>query len=1170
MNFDNKHKKRRWKNILGISSVILIGASSLTGIAFGSYNIVKNTNISNDFTEGRSFQLNLRLYKTNDQGNVLIDPNTKKPIPIYETTEKNEENIKKSAAGLNLILEKKGLTNIKVSYGYSTISNNQIDENKQPIFENYKEPVATLYATFENSQTAFNLKDIKDEVNDMFNDKNVFNTLTKSISYKLEVVKPSYTSQTYPIVNPNPQTIKNPEKTGRVQNSSILINEQNEPSDIKFFSSYDTNWLVDGKISPFVDKNGKESLVEVAFKLKVDANNGYNYFDSWSFGEQKKQYQEILRKEDTESGSSSDDSSSDQNSSPPKESQKYQTTHTWILWKDKQGLIDYLNSLIGIWYFNLYANKVNPIDWGKEKNEILTELFPTGDDPKYVRGNATYNPKRKQINTIIDNLSSDEKQFIAWAVETTKRGDDTMSWTPPLINENDLIPVLYNFYNSEKWSPSWKNLSDLPNDNPEGVSQSVKDGWWFLESNSTAMNGFLSNYLIGTIDYRNFNKYFEDPNEPKKPTDEDENPIPDPYKVRSFIIESESGYNAVEYADVLNNKSYKFPIVNNSTKQFVDNWSKFKQEYDELSNEWENVDPNLKPNQYNYSFINQEKILATKQKISLEEYNKKKELFANKNLNSNILFLNQFISPPLIQKSITTLNPLDVLLIIISAIVFMVGIFISIRYRIPGFLAFLMSGLVFILSSVLYNTFGFVYSFYSLLALAIGTFLSFITPFFIFRNTKKELSEGSTLLGALLKSIRKYWKLSLDTHVMSLLASLAFLFFGTINNINFGAMLVISVFLSFILSGVIFYILILFYVYIINFETNKWFLSSKTYLRYRSNDLLKTKQVLFLNKLNFFSKPSYFIFLVLFMIAIAGVILLGIKGPFFSLEFSNSNLLIINNFDIFGLTQDQIIKTLGINVINGEVYDNQLVLYTLNTLDFNSVLQSLINIPGLKNQDILSNNLLITELTYESSLRAVINALQCLGIAIGLCTIWSCLSLNIVSIFPLLLSQSLTIFTLVGLFGIIALPIDLNIIPIISFIFIINTAFNTSVLSAIKTSWNRSILIQKNDLKILINNIVSKINMNYNYIIFLIIIFAIFAIVLSSFSLLFSLLALVLGMIWTFFFNNRIVIVLWYYFLLLKDKFTNELLKSKRASANSKKDYDSVNEQKIIGINCKG
>ena len=1168
----NSKKKYSWKKIFGYVATMILGAGALASIGYGAYQISQTTKISSDFSDGRTFQLNLRLFRTESDGSVKHTNGT--PIRIYESESVEKKNIEDSARFLTNTLEQKGLTNVEVSYGYSNIENKQKFNNK-PLFENNLEPIVTLYAKFENLSSAFALNDTENEVNDLYNKMKVNNDLSKSYNYEIDVVEPSYNGINYKIESKfNDTGRQGSAKAGLFAAS----NNADSLTSGRSMDIYDIDLMKDNKINVFVNKNGEVSSSEISYTLKSDLQ--FKYFNSWDFGQDNYDYQEIYRK--TQGETTTYDSTD-----APNEAQSYQTNYTWFLWKDKQGCIDYLNSLIGLWYYNIYANDVSPYAFSStNKDEILASLFPTENNPIYIR-NGTDIETRNKINTVIDGLNTNEKAFIAWAVKYSGTGSDSLNWTPSFITEDDLIPVLYLFYNDSIFSPSYVDKNNIASDNTDGASSSVKRGWSFLESTNSSLKDFIGSYYIGTIDYRNFNIYFEDPNDPKEATEDDENPIPDPYATNSFILNAlDYSSNAKDFANQLNNSNYKFPILNSNIASLYDNWrGEILNIFKTLNNLYGYIGKDVIINdrweisEYSPPSDNEDgtsrSTIPTNEVISVtkESFREWKQNFANYYFNGNNIFFNQYITPASILKSFTTLNPLYVLLIIIGGIIFLIGIFVSVRYRIPGFISFLCSALVFVLGVVIYNALGYVFSLYSVLALAIGSFLSFVTPTFLFRNVKKEVSEGSTLGAAILKSTKKYWKMSLDTHVMGILASLAFLFFGKTSNINFGSLLVVSVFLSFIFSGIIYYILLLFYVYVVQFDKVTWYSSNKLFNNFKDFKAENAKKYWLFNKVNFFAKYNYISIITFIIIALIGIILLLTIGPFFSTDFSSSNVIIINNFNQFGWTRNEVINLLKVNTVDSYVYDNQLVIYTLNKISLDNVIAILSNELTSLNPSNLSDllvelqtNTLVTILTSEALIKIINNALICSAIAIGFCAIWSLLSLNIVSIIPIAITQVLTIFILVGSTSLVAIPIDITVVPIYMFIFIFVTVFSSSVLSSIKSSWDRSLQIKKNDLKLLINNIVSKINANYLFIILVLLTFAILSMIFVSLSLIFTFLTLVVCLLWLFIFNNVIVVQTWYLFVVLRDKFSKELVKSKNQTHHV--EYDEQNEQKIIGINC--
>lgn len=1171
----NAKKKSNWKKIFGFGTAILLVGGSATGIGFSAYNIATKTNISSDFKEGRTFEIKLRLFKETEDGKILLNDKNK-PVAIYNDEKTTKDHVEGSAKYLTSLLEQKGLTNINVSYGYGFVNNEQT-VGSEKIFKDGQEPVAVLYAKFENSQAAFGLHDIEQIENEYVNNQMVNKVLTDSPLYEIESVKSTYNNgPNYNLVAEREYAV-NPNETKRT--GTLYLDEKENPilnDVVNSLNILDNDVLDGGKVGEFKLKDGSISTADIG--LNIDEKNSYGakYFNSKQFGEDFKEHK-LAEREDNKNEGDNDQTTPEAQPTDAADgkpnitlAQKFQTTQTWIIWKNKNGLLDYLNSLITLWYYNVYANEVPEqldISSTTDKTSIISQLFDTGDH-KYKNGVDI--ETRKKINTVINSLTETEKSFIAWAALNNKLNTGAFNARearPPLMVEADIIPVLYSFYNSPKFSPKQlTKVDELSADNPVGLSESVKNGWWFLESNSTDLNEFIGAYYGGTLDYRNYNTHFEDPNDLPEPTEEEKDPIREPFVVSSYKIDANDyGSTPKLLIEKWNNAIYRFPVLETSNRELLDNSQKVFADLTTIGNYFKIMDKDAECDDKEEKTPDQVPQWIASGKLTKCQYDYIKKIFANKWFNSSALFNPQFQSPASLNESFMGINPLYVLLIAMSIILFVVGIFVAWRFRIPGLLAFIISGVVFVCSTAIYNAFGFVFSFYSMLALAISTFISFITPSFLFRNVKKEIADGSTLSAAIIKSTKKYWKLSLDIHIMGILSALSFLFFGKTGNINFGSMLVVSIFLSFILSGMIFYILLLFYVYVIRFEFVGWFLSNKLYAQLRKTDLGAVKKIKFLNTVSFFKKWDYYVVGALALVGITGVIVLAVNGPFFSIDFSSSNILVINNFSQYQLSVDEVMKSLKISSINHYISDNQLVIFTINSFSAQSAIDILTTKVDSDLAKSLVNDLIVTTLTSESMLKIVNNAIMCAGIAIGFCAIWSLFSLNIISIIPLALNQVLTMVLLTGVITLVGIPMDINIVPVLVFVFIINTTFSTAMLSSIKSSWDRKRMLAKQDLQLLFNNIISKTNLNYVYVLASILAFAILGL-FSSVSLLFCFLVLIFSVVYLFFFNGKILITSLYGCILLRNIFNKELKMSK-IHERKVHEYDEVNEQKIIGIN---
>lgn len=1256
----NIKKQKKIKKILGICLGVLLGLGVATGIGLAAYNIANRISLANDFSKGRSIQLNLNLVDANDN--------------YIQNLQLEEGKLKQSSSYLIKQLESKGLTNISTYYGFEyhsidapsaslvltssnfnirnfsnvnstalpnlddinvvtnqikdliinnkywfffnddhlvnndivinnittnndekwlsfklTINNTSIKDETINIygFDNFKKlpdfnPIVSvannkpsvvvrlgvLTASFENSTNGFGLTDINNDESQLLNYSKILNGLSKSNWYALEPIKNEYSTN----IN---YTIP---KTNRTASNLFVLSDSNPIpyfEDINYFLVNNSENYT--SIKPYKNKDNVESKTLVDIKAK---NKIYN---SGAFVEDKNNYNALVAAEnegsttfdfednndtillDDNNDQDSDDSNNDQ-PSPPKPSEQFQTTATWVLWNDKEGLTNYLNRLIVSWYFNMYANiqfnqngqpnidKRSLLEDGSNINQLL---FNTSE---YDYANYINPDVRNNINNYILSLSDIEKQFIAFMAYNS-------NWMPETIKSSDIIPLMYEFYNASKATA------------PTTGSTSQLSGWAWIESNasSNVVQSLLGTHLVSFIDYRNYNNYFQNPNPPDTSAEgyKETDPI-DKFYISNFTL-SNNSLNATDFTEFLKNDKYAFPLVYNlDNDQFLSKWKTFIEQSLAKNEEFNQNYPKISDtDEQGRPLYKDEQELKTAQDKWLKEFNEECKTLAYSFLKPSILFNQQNFTKPKIDNSFTGLSPLTILFIIICVLVFLIGVFISIRYRIPGFIAFLLSTLTFVLSILMYSLFNFAFSFFSFISSLVGLFISFLTPFFIFSNFKKELGEDSSITGALIKSIKKYWKMTLDVHIVLLLGSLAFLFFGQINNINFGAMLITSIFLSFILSGVIFYLLLLLFLVVFEMQHERFYLSNREYkkiLKFNSinqkpqNKVVKFFDQMFLN-INYFKKYNYFLIGAFALIGITGVILLFVLGPISSIDFSSSNVYIINNFDNLNLSQMQIMNILGISSTTNYVFDNQYVIYSNNVLNANQVFDRIVSanlLDSIKNN--LINNISSSILSSEINLRLVLNTLKCFGIAIGFISVWCLISLNIVSFVPIAISQFLSTLIILGFVGVTRMPFDINSIVIFMFMFLIIVAFSVSTVSCLKQSWNKKIEIDKANLKLLFINIMKKINKNYCFLLLMILTFAIFAMIFASTSLIFVFLAMVLSCIILLLLGNRIYVISWYFTNLVFNKFTKELIvKEKPVKRFS---YDSVNEQPIIGLNC--
>ncbi|MGL4948388.1 MAG: hypothetical protein ACRC42_03295 [Mycoplasma sp.] len=1130
MTTDKIKKIKRWTTA---TLTTLLTAGSFASIGYSVYHQVENMKMSNDFDSGRSLQLELRITQTDEKGDPILDDVTNEPLSIY-TPEKEKEYLKITTNSLIKKLQEKKLNNIRVSQGYGFVKNIQ--------FPNHKEKIAILYADFEYSESAFELNDIKEEVNEIINNKKIFSSVSSTINYEIESVQGSYYTSDYNI--PSLPTGRN--DIG-INGSGIFIDETTSTGYEKDLNLHHSKYS-DEQIGIY----SHDGLEGEYASIKTEEK-----FNAWTFALNKQIYDSLPT---GDSGGDSEGESSFRNidnellqtilnneysnaswynSSLLNDitQKNYQTPNTWLLWKDKQGLINYINSLISIWYYNVYANKIPTTISESLNHEQVDTLFKVDDE--YGYWNYVDKDTRDKINVLIKDLSTDEKCFIAMVGQLSGATNSPNEWRPTYVTDEDLIPLIYSFQNSKRWNSNYVDPNEDIN-----ASISTKAGWGWLESGDSSLSWLLNDYLDSKIDYKNYTDYLfnEDDGDDVKETDT--------FTTNTFLIKEITESNKQEFVDKLNN-DFKFEIINSNAKNLSENIIQLKEEM---------------------------KILGTnvptdKESDEWKEWSKKVKEFAILNFSGSSIYGQQYETRSIYTGSWLTLNPLNLLMIIIGIIIFLVGIFISIRYRVPGLLAFAAAFTVLTAGGALFLAFGFSLSFYAVIALAIASFLCLLSPIFFFRNLEKELKEKSTMGGSVVKSIKKYWKMSLDVHIISILISLSFLFFGIGGNINFGAMLIISVFLSFLLSGIIFYILLLIYTQFNHITNQKFFLQKSAFINLMSEEVVKkSKFDLFfepmISKVNLFGKWSNITVMVLSGLALIGVILLFTFGNVNSIDFNHSNILVIKNIQLFDISVADVNGILNLSVINSYIYNNELFIFTRSSMDIAEINTKLADL--FKGDEtlieLLNSNTFFTTLSTNVANDVALNTFICLLAGIGFSAVWALLSLNIVSILPLIASQLSIVFIVFGFISLVQIPMNLDIVPVILALFMLTSIISTSTLSSIKRSWDRTIEIKPNDLKTLVNSIVSKINVNFIYFGSFIMLFSWIGLGFSSADLIPSLLTLLFGSLFVLVFSNRILVNVWFQCIMLRDKFNKELSHSEKIKP-LKVVYDDVDEQLISGIN---
>ncbi len=1160
-----------WKKFVAILTLGIVFGGSVAGITFSTKNIIESTKLSSDFDNGVSYSLKFNL----------VDDENK---PLYTTPNANSyllNDPSKVMSEMNKIgnivanqLNNLGLTNISVSSGvgsYSYSSASSTSTGTQVI------PVGYVNMTFENSQAVFGLSEEDDM--DFLNDSKIVSKIGESNRYVIENVAqryPKYTSATSASDPNTPSTMRTnsyilADKDGVHLNSADGTKDKD-----RFYVSSPSN--ISEKIKDYVDSddvvdsNALQLVQNNFYYLKPFIQDKYDY-DKIVADQSASNSEEtpatysssaVLAADDTTVPPSTDDTTPPAEEDKPDAAKQFQAHQTWLLWKNKQGLINYLNRLVYSAYCNVYANNINIRLGGKY--EVGTPKLDSNTNTNAIDTNL-----RKQINAYLDNLSPLEKEIIQFI---TSSAGNISSGNFKSITEENLMGFLWEFYNSTYCSENTVGIyqsTDKPI-NRNNHSDSQVNGWSFIDAANADLSSLLSPYLIQIYDYTSFNNAFLNPKTSKEQDEEikDEANKDKPifYTTNKIKLLSNT-LSTKTFKNELENQQYVFPLLDIPNQINLNNMST-------AITAAANLNTRIQAGEFGS--------VANEIFKDNPDYKKDVEEIAN-NFRASIVFGNiaksrqRYAAPAFYDWPI-----FNILLIVLSAIILLVGIIVSIIYRVPGIFSFLFAGLTFTGSLAFFNIFGFTFSFFSFMGLIIGTFLSFLIPFYIFKNFRKEINEGSSIYGAYIKTIKKYWKLALDTHIVPLLIAFSFLFFGKNNLVDFGALLTISTFLSLILSCVLLFVSIIIMITMFDAPSPKAFMTYKQARRMKEvNDYIAlhetNKGLSFelgwyekrINKFDFYKKWRLFASLGFVFVSIIGVILLFVLGPGFSVDFSNGHILIIHNADLLEKVSPDFIANIPNQMGEHYMFDNvwYIQLKSASPEEIFKLFNALPSTDPVAKETLLNSYSIAETSTYISD-ELVHDAFVCFGISLSFVAVWSLISINWVSILPIAIVQCVVILLSLGWVGITRMPFNIEGIAIAALIFVIASIYMIALLSSVKISWDRKKTLSYLELNKLVNSILSKINSNLLHFLGLFILFAaLSAIFTANFLLAMAFINMIVNVLIVALVVPYLLLPLWNFFISLKNIYVKELVQSSKNKKMQKAiNYDAVDEQLVKGLNC--
>ncbi len=1069
-----------WKKILGWSSISLLMLGGLSGVAVSGYYMNQDSHLGSDFGSGTSFDIQLSL-------------------DGFSTPESQDKVIKESADALEKILNNLGLSQVLVNTGKSNIKNNQTG--------NVDKQFGILSASFDTSSEIFALLDIEESDNDIVNNFKIYTKALNSYNVELENIGIDYVGT-------------NSKPTGRTTGANGIIAGEVNPinsyvlNDDKNYKSLEIN---EGKY--YTSKN---ELVNIGQAIQIDLpqidSAPKKVFETSNFVKDKNLYDESIIP--PEPPPEAIKTTTGEGETTPDLTNAFQTTQSWLLWKDKSSFVNKLNNLTFASLYNEYANG-RRTDIG-ESNVTDQRWFIIPE----VNG---------KINTYLKSLNTVEKLFVEFV------GDPVYSNL--IITEDNMMKILYEFYNSEIFAPNNSYKVDIATNPPTNkqYSASIINGWYFLESDNRDLDDLFGTSLYGIIDYRNYDDYFfNNDNIVIQNADE---PILE-FDDTSIRIKPDAKVDATNFSTtVLKNKLL-------GTRIPVD-YGNYSRDLISLLNSYREIQTTPKPADEIASVIKEDmgKLFSSNTLLS----------FSGSNIST-------------LPKTLVTLTAFEFFIFSLIILIVTIGIIISVLYRFPGFMSFITTASAFGFSILFFNLFGLTFNFYVYAALFTSTFINFFIPFLLFKNVKKEITQGSIIIPAFQKSMFKYSKMFLDVYVVQIIISLSFFFFSNAQISSFGAMLVVSGLVSLFLNYLLLYSLLLILIRIYTNKSDFLFVSKKILLINSeiNNDpldmivktdledskfkgLLRSKHFF---TIHLFKKRNMFIAIFPFIIAITGFILfLALPNGMPLPNNGAGNTLIINNIDIIGLKVEDILKLLNLSGADFSLNENQLVI----SITDDYVLPSLTN-------PLLSNNISTFNLKYLANENLLVSITSGIFISMLFLLVWSIISLNIISVLPILIINIFSTGISLLLSWFLIDIIGAESMAFVSIIYVLNSICSFIIVSALKSSWNRKKSVSNDSLKEIITQIVGRLKPTL----------IIWNIILLSFSLLMSLLGIislitgflliVVNSIIIYLINLYILPQLWYIFVIFRDKYQNEInnISNKRIRPSS---YDILDEQNVKGIN---
>lgn len=785
----------------------------------------------------------------------------------------------------------------------------------------------------------------------------------------------------------------------------------------------------------------------------------------------------------------------------------YATDYKWYIFKDLSKLIKRLNYVQMVCIWNELLNQANA------NNNI--DLFDTLTSNNSLPGILTFPGLTKYDKVtylqkgLYESLSSDEK---TWGDEVAKvvtnRG--TMVW----INDTNILD-LYNH-----------TITDITADVFNG-GRPDKDNKQEAGYFSTSIDNIISSYVISEITYDNYTEFF-----PQSKILNDKNPNSNPDTTNDITA------NKVRFSY----SSSLFSRINET------NESRRKDESVNLIKNGISVLPSYvnrdyKINESQYTIYNDNKRESIN---ALTTHNLAQDAW--KGITSSFQSYT-YPGEKILKNSITGMSAYNSLFLASGIILFMIAIFISVFYRVPG----VFGSFAIIASTVLATSLNFIigltFSFATTLAIFAGIILGVSSVVILMERIRKNMKEGMSVFDSSDNSLRKSFMQVIDTHVASILIGLGLSFLGQGQTLDFGFQLILS---SAISLACMF---IFFYLYILEFVKEP--LSWKGKLFYQKLSLGK----IYSNKITSFTSTFSWkksltissIFLSIFVIVIILVFTVGVQN---STTYNEGTSLYIYQ-NISSSEAQNISNKLGFGW--SVISNNQSFTLIQSTLTINnSTIESILNNYSISDYIIARSTISIPLFEAKSNMYAVLASS-------GFVAAYILVRHGMFAIIPVFISTVFGFISGMCFEYILFLPINSFFTYTSIFIFVLLNIISISVLNVMRSRFNKKEIFSIKDITEFFTR--NNKNMKNYFIIILSVIFVSSCILMlfGSISLIFSYLSILVNSLFAVTTTIAVFNILYYGSITLRQKYLTNIIHNAIENRSSK--YDYVDEELVKGIN---